>query len=59
MGDRIIIGHKTQTGRVRSGAGSALAEQQVQLNAMASANEPGANKLVMGWVAKDEMANRQ
>lgn len=59
MDDRMIIGHKTQTGRVRSGAGSAQAERQFQLNAMASANEPGANKLMMGWIAKDETVNRQ
>lgn len=45
MDERMIIGHQTQTGR----AGSAVA----------SANEPGANKLMMGRVAKDETANRQ
>lgn len=59
MDDRMIIGLKTLTRRVQSGAGSTQAEQQFQLNAMASANEPGANKLMMGCVTKDETANRQ
>lgn len=40
MDDKMINGQQTQTRRVPSGAGFTQAEQELQLNASVSANEP-------------------